>query len=172
MPTTMKLIGKQTLGSNAADVTFSSIPGTATDLLLVFTARSTASGGDIADNVRVRFNGATSDTNHSSRWLYGSGSSTGSGTDAFARAGYSNTSTNTANTFASSEMYLPNYAGSTAKSFSVFAATETNAAAVDMVVSAGLWNSTSAVTSMRLYTGSGSDLVTGSSFFLYTITKS
>jgi hypothetical protein len=171
MATTMKLIAKQTLGSNAADVTFSSIPGTYTDLLIVFTARCTVSNIGIADNVRVRFNGATSDTNHSSRWLYGSGSSTASGTDTFARAGYSNTASNTANTFASSEMYLPNYAGSAAKSFSVFGVTETNAAAVDMVVSAGLWNSTSAVTSMRLYTGSGTDLVTGSSFFLYGITK-
>lgn len=171
MATTCKLIAKNVLSASATNVEFTSIPGTYTDLLVVFTARCDRNDGGIAQNVRVRFNGASSDTNHSSRWLYGSGSSTASGTDTFARAGYTTQVANTSNTFASNEIYIPNYAGSTAKSFSVTAVTETNAATVDMAVSAGLWNDTSAITAMKFYVGNTADFVSGTSFFLYGITK-
>jgi len=171
MPTTMKLIAKSVLGSAAADVTFSDIPGTYTDLLLIFSARTTFTGDLVADGVRVRFNGATSDTNHSGRWLYGSGSSVSSSTEAFCRSGYATTDNSTASTFASNEMYIPNYAGSTAKSYSSTAMTEKNATGADMLAIAGLWNSTSAITSMRLYPASGTNLKADSSFFLYGITK-
>ena len=171
MATTCKLIAKSILGSAAADVTFSSIPATYTDLLLVFSARTTSTADGVADGVRVRFNGAANDTNHSARWLYGSGSGASSSTDSFCRAGYATSDNSTASTFATSEVYLPNYAGSTAKSFSATGMTEKNAAAADMVIVAGLWNDTSAITSMRLYPGSGGNFKTDSSFFLYGITK-
>ncbi len=173
MATTCKLIAKTVLTGTAADVTFSDIPGTYTDLYLVYTARCNQDDGGIAQNVRIRFNGASSDTSHSGRVLYGSGSGgTGSVTDSFVRAGYATQVANTSNTFASNEVYIPNYAGSTKKSVSAFGVTETNASAVDMSISASLWDSTAAITSMKLLVRSGdASFISGSSFFLYGITK-
>jgi hypothetical protein len=169
MATTMKLIAKNVLGSDTSSVTFSSIPGTYTDLLLVCSVRSSRSASN--DGIKARFNGAGSDTNHSSRVLVGDGSVTLSGTGSFVRVGYATGSTATSNTFGSSEMYIPNYAGSTAKSMSSFGAQEDNAANADMGVAASLWNSTAAITSIELLLLTGPNFKSGSSFFLYGITK-
>jgi hypothetical protein len=170
MATTCKLIAKNVLGSTTASVTFSSIPGTYTDLLLVWSGASNRSGLTYTD-VRGRFNGATSDTNHTGRWLYGNGASTASGTDTYCRFGYATGATATANTFGSNEIYIPNYAGSTNKSYSGTFVHETNATTAYMIAHAGLWSSTSAITSVEIIPDSAS-FTSGSSFFLYGITKS
>ena len=63
-------IATQTLGSSAASVTFSSIPGTYTDLMLISFAQGQASGGD--NRLVLQFNGDTA-TNYSSTYLIGNG---------------------------------------------------------------------------------------------------
>ena len=168
MATSMKLIGKITLGSDAADVTFSDIPGTYTDLLIVASARS--SRASHSDSIHVQFNGSTS--NLSSRWLWGSGGGTGSSSSSTkAFAGEFAADSATASTFGNGEIYLPNYAGSTNKSFSATGVSETNATVVGMSATAGLWSSTSAITSIKLLPDVGPNFKSGSSFFLYGITK-
>ncbi len=170
MATTCKLISKQILSSTAASVTFSSIPQTYTDLLLV-TSLATSRLGLVYNDVRIRFNGATSDTNHSSRYLFGNGSTVASGSEPLARGPYATGANATANTFASSELYIPNYASTTTnKSSSIFTAVETNASSAPMLVAANLWASTSAITSFEIIPDFVSFL-SGSSFFLYGISK-
>lgn len=149
----------------AASIDFTSITGTYTDLVLKVSARLDANN----TAVKIQFNGLT--TNLSSRYLYGSGSAAASYTDASNIYFYANSNSYTGSTFANSEIYIPNYLGSSAKAVSVDAVTETNAAAADMALFAGLWNSGSAITSIKLLPNSG-NFVQHSTASLYGILKS
>jgi hypothetical protein len=73
MPSTYEPIATQTLGSTAASVTFSSIPSTYTDLVVV--ASGTFTTGD--DNLCMQFNGSTG-ANYSVTNIVGDGSTAGS----------------------------------------------------------------------------------------------
>jgi|688.fasta_scaffold753183_1 hypothetical protein len=174
MATTCKLIAKNVLGSNTGTVTFSSIPQTGyTDLLLVMSARSTrtpANTGQLG-SLQVRPNGAT--TNLSTRWLRGNGSAAASSTDTALDfpIGPDDTTNWTANTFTSVEVYIPNYAGAANKSVSGVTAIETNGATSYIYVVAGLWSSTAAITSLDVVEGGANSFKSGSSFFLYGISK-
>lgn len=168
MATTMKLIAKQTLGSNASTVTFSDIPGTYTDLLAVLSIRSTRSA-QVVDNLLALLNGSS--TAYTARILSGDGSAAGSSNWTSAYATLAVTAAGaTSNTFSSVEIYIPNYAGSTNKSFSTTAVSENNATSARIEATATLWSNTAAVTSIVFDLDVG-DFVTNSSFFLYGITK-
>ena len=168
MPTTMKLISKQTLASASASVTFSSIPAAATDLLLLGSARTS---GASVDNVRLRFNGASNDTNHSYRVLIGNGSTASSTNNSYILVSAVSGTGTTSNTFANFEIYIPNYAGSTNKSVSATGVQENNATSANIYVAAGLWSNTAAVTELGLTLLAGQNFAADSSFFLYGITK-
>ena len=169
MATTYTLISSVTVGSGgAANITFSSIPSTYTDLLIKVSARNTASA---AIDVLVSFNGTT--TTYSDRILYGSGSATGSVTDTGAAGVYGvlNTiSTDTASTFSNCEFYIPNYAGSNNKSVSLDSVNENNAAGAYSYLAAGLWASSSAITSIKI-APSSNNLAQYSTAYLYGISN-
>ena len=115
MTTTYNLIQKITVGSGgASSVTFSSIPNTFTDLKLVGSVRN--SGG--VDYVDLQLNGNSS--SYSSRWILGNGSSASSAsrTDTY-NSSMQDISSWTGNTFSNFEMYIPNYASSNNKSYSI-----------------------------------------------------
>ena len=169
MATTMRLIAKQTLSSNASSVTFSDIPQTYTDLYLVHSLRNTRTG-TAWDIVYLNPNG--SNANGTFRELFGNGSTAGSGTGSRIHGGFSCTADNTSNTFGSSEIYIPNYTGSTNKSFSTSGLNENNGTSALIDVAASLWSQTAAITSLVIEsTVSTNPFVSGSSFFLYGITK-
>jgi hypothetical protein len=158
----MQLIQHQELASAQAAITFSSIPQTFTDLYLVLSARlSTTNGG-----LRIRVNGSTA--NLSTRLLYGNGSSAASGTDTTYVGTVSN-SNQTANTFGNAGLYFPNYAGATTKSFSAEVVDETNATTATQWVTAGLFNSTSAITALEVFGDAAGNFVQFSSATLYGI---
>jgi len=166
MATYIQIGSTITVGAGGqAAIEFTAIPSTYTDLVVKVSTRLDANN----TAVKIQFNGLT--TNLSSRYLYGSGSAASSFTDASNVYFYANSSTYTTSTFANSEIYIPNYAGSTAKSVSVDAVTETNATAADMALFAGLWNSTAAITSIKLLPNSG-NFVQYSTATLYGISKS
>jgi hypothetical protein len=76
MATTYEAIATVTVGSGgAADITFSSIPATYTDLVVKTSLRN-ADPTDQRWNVKITFNGNGS--NYSERLLFGAGSSAGS----------------------------------------------------------------------------------------------
>ena len=174
MPTTMKLIAKNVLGSDTGSVTFSSIPATYTDLLVSYSARSIRSG-QRADNINIRFNGSSA-TNYSYRYLEGNSAAANSfngSAQAQLIVGYSTAATATSNTFASGDIYIPNYAGSTAKSVSSTSVTEHNGGTSGdafILAFAGLWSLTDAITSVEIISQVAS-FATGSSFFLYAISR-
>jgi hypothetical protein len=166
MPVTYKKIASVTVGAGgAANMQFTSIPGTYTDLMLLWTMRGTA-GSAVA--TYISFNSSTS--NFSARYLYGDGASATSGT--LARYIGSCPGTNfTASTFANSSLYIPQYAGSTNKSYSVDNVDENNGTGADANLVAGLWSDTSAITSIALTLASG-NFVQHSTATLYGISKS
>jgi hypothetical protein len=167
MAPTIELIESITLSSDTANVTFSSIPQDYDDLYITCFSRTTRSSSN--DGVIARFNGAASDTNHSSRSIVGDGSSTYSFSQAYVRVGYATAATTLANTFGSSEMYITGYSGSNVKSMSSFGAQENNTTASDMGATAGLWNSTDPISSIEIRPLTGPNFTASSTFELYGI---
>ena len=160
----MKLIESKTLGTAAATVEFTSIPSTFTDLVVVGSARNTATG---ADAIFIGLNGSA--LNFSARYLQGNGSSASSST--LARfAANSVGGSETANTFSNFQIYLPNYTGATNKSYSADTVSENNATTAYQTLIAGLWSNTAAITSLSLTTNSG-NLAVGTTVSLYGILK-
>jgi hypothetical protein len=162
----MTLIQHIELGSAQSSITFSSIPQTYTDLMIVTSLRDTG-GTDGWTNAYIKPNGLT--TNLTTRVLYGFGSTVGSFSDTFI---YHETvgGGSTANTFSNSSIYIPNYRALTAKSISVDTSTERNTANSINAIVAGLWNSSDAITSLTL-TAEVGNFAQYSSATLYGITK-
>jgi hypothetical protein len=164
----MQVIEHIELATTTASIEFTSISGDFTDLLIVYSGRDTGSGSG-GNGVDLRINGSTA--NISGRRLLGSGSSASSSTQTYeAVAGTTNTNATTASTFSNVALYFPNYAGSSAKSFSVDSVSENNATVAYQTLHAGLYNSTSAITSIDIRPNGGSSWVQYTTATLYGIT--
>ena len=154
MAYTYSKIATVTVGSGGvSSIDFLAIPQNYTDLILKLSGRA-----DINETaVSLQFNGNTSTSNYSYRTLKGSGSAASSSSET--SLGFIATridpSTYTANTFGNDEFYIPNYSSSNQKSISVDGLNENNASAADSMLTAGLWNQTSAITSIKLYVVAG-----------------
>jgi hypothetical protein len=158
MPRTYEPISTQTLAGTAASVTFSSIPQTYTDIILI--ANGTNATGD--DSYALQFNGDTS-TNYSITSMYGNAVSVISGraanlvkTDS-GRSGLTNST---------SVIQLLNYSNATTYK-SVLARGDNPGGFINLNVS--LWRSTSAITSINISIYSGYTINAGSTFTLYGI---
>jgi hypothetical protein len=168
MATTYTLISSVTVGSGgAATMTFSSIPQTYTDLLVRVSARNTNTSGS---GLYMRFNSISS--TYSGKYLEGDGNSaySGSTTTSYFAAGNVNTSNNNANTFASTDVYIPNYAGSNNKSGSVDSVYENNAITAYITMIAGLLSNTAAITQIDI-TPSANSFAQYTTAYLYGISN-
>lgn len=129
-----------------ASITFSSIPDTFTDLKILWVHRNTGA----ETQTRIEFNGSS--TNFTERMLYGLGNA------AFTYASgpnfptWSNTTATTANTFSSTEIYIPNYASSNIKPFSAESVVESNSTStgIYLLIHSMLWSDTSPISSITL----------------------
>jgi hypothetical protein len=150
-------IATTTLTTSAADVTFSSISGAYTDLILIISGSNTTND----DSYGLRFNSDTG-SNYSLTGLYGSGSSAGS---------YRSTSTTKiecgrANTSQSvSIINIQNYSNSSIYK-TIISRGNTNAY---MNSHGGLWRNTAAITAINITTFAGYTIASGSTFTLYGI---
>lgn len=159
MPTFTQIGSAVTVGSGgAASIDFTSIPSTYTDLVLKLCGRGTSA--QINAEVRMILNGSTA-TNYSWRQIQGNSSSAtsaSSSSQAYVRVGYVPDTSATSNTFNNLEIYIPNYAGSTAKSLSSDSVQENNSGAAGealMQLFAGLWSLTSAVNQVTFSLSAG-----------------
>lgn len=157
----LTLIQSQTLGADAASVTFSSIPGTYKTLMLKACAR----GASTTAAITIQFNGSTS--TFTTLYLTGSGSAASSTTTSVGNIGNVPISTDTASTFGNLEIVIPNYAGAANKAYTVDVVTENNATAATAALWTGLWSTTSAITSITL--ANATNFLAGSTFTLYAI---
>ena len=168
MATTLEIIGSVTVGSGgAANIEFTSIPSTYTDLKLVCSLRGSTNNVDTA----LILNNNTSNYTWRSLYGYGTGIASVSGSTTASSSVLVNASTYTANTFGNAEIYFPNYAGSNYKSSSMDTVIETNATVAYMAVKTNLWSNTAAITSIKLQPDSG-DFVQYSTAYLYGIKNS
>lgn len=153
---TYSQIATQTLGSSASSVTFSSIPQTYTNLVLII-AGTASTGIDL----NFTFNSDTG-SNYSRTYLLGNGSSTSSGRDSNGTSvavGSLNTSqTNVIVNFM-------NYSNTTTYKTVLERANQAQAV-VNTIV--GLWRSTAAISTIAM-TAAGGTISSGSTFSLYGI---
>jgi len=152
-------IATTTLGSAQASVTFSSFAGY-TDLVLIFNGRCTSSGGA---NAFLQFNGDTA-TNYSSTGMYGDGTTAATfrGTNNASCGGCIVDDVNVGTVIYN----IMNY-GNSSTYKTVLGRGNNTGQYVDTRV--GLWRSTSAITSILMYSNGGNWKI-GSTFTLYGIT--
>jgi len=158
------LLERIELNASAASVTFSNIPQSGyTDLKIVMSARSDLAA--VNGYANIRFNSNSS--NLSQKTLEGTGSAASSSDYSGYLFTIVNGASSTSNTFGNCEIYVPNYTSANAKSISVDVVNETNATSVFSQLAAGLWNNTSAITSVTLSAVAG-NLVSGANFVQYS----
>lgn len=153
-------LATNTLGSAAASVTFSSISGAYTDLVLVCNSKLTTSNTQI----RLQFNGDTA-SNYSTIILYGDGGSAGSVSTANA------TSANIgglADEFGTTTIHLNNYSNSTTYKSAISRYSFVGPSYSEVGMKVCLWRSTSAITSIVVFPTT-STFTAGSTFSLYGI---
>jgi hypothetical protein len=174
MPSTYTLISSNVLGSPAASITFSAIPGTYTDLVLRISARTDRASQNNSFIGIKPFNSDTA-SNYSTTRIYGDGSTVQSGLSSsanYAAIAYIPATTATGSTFGSVEVYIPSYTASQNKAFSSDAAHENNATLAYRSAFASLWRNTDAITSITIDTLAQGNFISGSSFYLYGIKNS
>ena len=152
-------------GSAVASYTFSSIPSTYTDLILVSSVRSTDNND--GDDLKGTFNSDTG-TNYSWTQIYGDGSSAASNrgsNSAFMKIGIYAGNSTAAGTFSSCVTHIQNYANTTTYKTNLVRRDIATAYTVAVV---NMWRSTSAINSITLSCAVG-NIAVGSTFTLYGI---
>ena len=168
MANTMTLIQSVTVGSGgASSIDFTSIPSTYTDLCLVASVRGSAAV--VSGALLMSIN--TVGTNRTARNVGGTGSVAYSSSTSDTEIAPLTANSATSSTFTSCQIYFPNYAGSTNKSFSIDSVNENNATSAQSSMRASLWSSTAAITGLSLSPDSGT-FVQFSTAYLYGIKNS
>jgi hypothetical protein len=159
MPVTYEPIATNTLGSATGTITFSSIPSTYTDLVLITSTKYTST----ASHCLLQFN-SDSNTNYSNTFLYGDGSSALSGRQINTTASFIGRANTTE--FGLGVTHIQNYGNST-----IFKTvlSRGNLASSLTIVYSGLWRNTNAITSLSIVGNAGDTFTTGSTFTLYGI---
>jgi hypothetical protein len=171
MAKTYTLISSVTVGSGgAANIQFTSILQTYTDLLLKYSIRGTASS--LARDLLIQINSNSS--SYSDRYLMGAGSTvsaeSGAGGTTRLFGGVQNGNSSTANTFGNGEIYIPNYTSSNYKPASADSVSETNATTIYSTIVTSLWSNTAAISSLVLTLHSG-NIGEYSTAYLYGISN-
>jgi hypothetical protein len=158
MAKTYEPIATQTLGTSATTVTFSSIPQTYTDLVLIINSIMTT--GDDAHG--LQFNGDTAG-NYSATGLGGDGSS------AYSYRGSNSIKIDggrVGTSWSNSIFHIMNYSNIT--TFKSVIARGNNPAAI-VQINAALWRNTSAITSIVVSVYNNQTMSAGTTFTLYGI---
>ena len=151
-------IATTTVGlAGATTVTFSSIPSTYRHLQIRSIARTnTATASDV--DVKLQFNSDTG-SNYSIHYLYGTGTTNGSGytsSNSYATGGVVIKDGNTANVFNGSVIDILDYTSANKnKTVRAFSSWDANGSG-NIYLNSGAWFNTSAVTSITLTPWSGS----------------
>lgn len=160
MAVTYEAIATNTLGSATGSVTFSSIAGTYTDLILVATGGFTTGGTSIGYQFNTDTSGSS--TNYSYTYFYGSGSGTGSGRASntyYASGAYAGSSSDKIISYA----HFMNYSNTTTYKTVL---NRTTATATQAAAEVSLWRNTAAINLIKI-SALGDTFIAGSTFTLY-----
>jgi hypothetical protein len=161
---TYTLINSNTLSSTATSITFSSIPATYTDLVLVTSVLSNAANGE---GLEVQFNSDTA-TNYSKTYLYGDGASVVSGrTSGSTSIAIGNIPTQNSD-YATTIAHINDYANTTTYK-STLSKSGSAATGNLSIMYVGLWRSTTAINAIKVFHKSGGSMSVGCTFKLYGI---
>lgn len=162
MTITYDKIATTTLGS-AATVTFSSIPGTYTDLVLISSAKNSSGAGG---TYQIVINSDTG-SNYSATYLQGTGSAANSGRFTNNTVAYVSRSADASGSeYSLGIVNFMNYANTTTFKTLLSRGNEASATTIALV---NLWRSTSAITSINIEQPGGGNFAAGCSFTLYGI---
>lgn len=170
MAATKQLIQTVTVGSGgAASIDFTSIPQTFTDLLIVYSARTSY----VANSAGLGIIPNGTEYPNLERGLYGSGSSVISTTGAYRTIGVIPGANYTASTFGNGSIYVANYAvAGISKVFSGDSVTENNATAANQALLTVRTANTNAISSLSIADStSGANLIQYTTASLYGITN-
>jgi hypothetical protein len=161
MPATYEPIATNTLLTATNSVSFTSIPSTYTDLVLIIDGEGT---GGASQDVTFRLNGETAATNYSERYIRGTGSATFTGA-------YSETYLNMASAWSTGRRYnhviqIMNYSNST--TYKTILA-RGNYAGGDVNAVVILWRATPAAINQITFNITGGNFAIGTSFTIYGI---
>lgn len=171
MANTYVAIATTTVGSGGANgIEFTNIPGTYTDLKLVFSCRVGSSYGGVFYQTDVTLN-STASGGSNDRLLYGYGTTMGTNIAGTTIVYGVTNSAATASTFGNGEIYIANYTSSDKKVVITNSVSESNDAGAMKSFSTGLFNVTSAVTSVKIASYNGQNFDQHSSATLYGIKK-
>jgi hypothetical protein len=157
MPSALIPIAWQSLGTTAATVTFSSIPGTYRDLRLIVSATNSSA----STNLRIQYNGDTA-TNYSFVLMNGDGSvaaSTNNNTVAYSYSGEN---------YVAESMQIIDILDYSATDKRKTALVRNNRPGGGVTAAASRWTDISAITSFIIFPGS-STFAAGSTFALYGV---
>jgi hypothetical protein len=169
----MQPIYTQTVsGSSTSGILFNNIPQGFADLLVIANDRSNFGGAYTND--LIIYPNTNGDTLSSSTTIFSNASTASSGRlTAFTGwwSQYGDAGLASANTFANTSIYIPNYTNATFKTAIVDSVTEDNSASnVAMTMNAHLWRVTNPITNLYMSHG-GQTFAAGSTFTLYGISN-
>lgn len=166
MPATYESIATANGTGSASSVTFSSIPSTYTDLVLVCDIAYASLGGNTGYTVMRVGNGSVdSGSNYSWSTLTGNGSAASSGR-ASSQTYFNLLNAVTSTNRSISNISLQNYSNTTTNKTMLI---RTNQASVDTTAAVELWRSTSAINTIQVYDFSGYNFATTATFTLYGV---
>ena len=154
MAVTYDKIATTTLGSAASSVTFSSIPATYTDIVIVMNGTATT-----AADVYLNYNTDSTSSNYSNTYLSGNGSTAGSGRDPIPAVGLFYT------TDSNIIAQVMNYSNATTYKTAI---SRSNTAASLVMSRVMMWRNTAVINQIVIKQSSG-NFNTGSTFTLYGI---
>lgn len=163
---TYEAIATTTLGSSGT-VTFSSIPGTYTDLRLIAVGGTTRAA--TSDTIRIQFNSDTG-TNYSSTYILGNGSSASSGRNSSSSNLFVEGIRLVGTTYGLNSMFtldIMNYSNTT--TFKTAIGRSNLPEQFGTTAAVGLWRSTSAITSIYLQGDTVANFAIGTTFSLYGV---
>lgn len=169
MPVTYEPINTTTLASSVTDITFSSIPNTYTDLILVTSVFGSRAAN--VDSLAVRFNGDTA-SNYSYTYFIGESSAGAISSSAANQTNIwvGNFTSNSVTQPGAIVIQIQNYSNTTTNK-TILSRQNAMAGGTYNITGAnvGLWRSTSAITSVTVRSETGSNFSSGSTFTLYGI---
>lgn len=166
MAITYEPIASATLSSANSVLTVSSIPGTYTDLRVIFTWLHDSSAG----TVNIRMNSSSAETYY---YNWGNGDGTSATTNYGSGNAFSDLSTATATTTIPGLIILDifQYANTSYNKTMLAQTALDKAGSGNVRFYCGLWPSTSAISSIRFADTTGASMKTGTSVTVYGITK-